>query len=52
MPSTPLLVPPVLAEVEATEAAADPLVLGVIAFVLLAALLLGLLMFGKGRPHS
>jgi len=31
---------------------ADPLVFGVIAFVILLAMLVALLMFGKGRSHS
>ncbi|MDQ3484244.1 MAG: hypothetical protein M3445_02340 [Actinomycetota bacterium] len=31
---------------------ADPLVFGVIAFVILLVMLVALLMFGKGRPHS
>ncbi len=34
------------------ELPADPLVFGALAFGLLLALLLALLMFGKGRPHS
>jgi len=46
--STPL----VIAAEELRELPAHPLVFGVVAFVLLIALLLGLLMFGKGRPHS
>ncbi len=37
---------------ELRELPADPIVFGVVAFVLLLALLIGLLMFGKGRPHS
>ncbi len=31
---------------------ADPIVFGLVTFVLLVALMVGLLMFGKGRPHS
>ncbi len=31
---------------------ADPIVFGLLAFGLLLALMLALLMFGKGRPHS
>ncbi len=31
---------------------ADPLVFGLISFVVLITLIVGLLMFGKGRPHS
>ncbi|MBA2573198.1 MAG: hypothetical protein M3423_00995 [Actinomycetota bacterium] len=42
----------VIAAEELRELPADPLVFGVVAFVLMLALLLGLLMFGKGRPHS
>ncbi|MBA2443919.1 MAG: hypothetical protein H0V49_01120 [Nocardioidaceae bacterium] len=42
----------VVAAEELRELPADPLVFGVVAFVLLLALLIGLLMFGKGRPHS
>lgn len=34
------------------ELPADPLVYGALAFGLLMLLMLGLLMFGKGRPHS
>jgi hypothetical protein len=37
---------------EGHELPAEPLVFGVVAFALLGALLLGVLMFGKGRPHS
>ncbi|MDP9444309.1 MAG: hypothetical protein M3P83_08145 [Actinomycetota bacterium] len=44
---------PALAEsAEHAPPAVDPVLLGVIAFAILAALLLGVLMFGKGRPHS
>ncbi len=31
---------------------ADPLVFGLISFVVLVALIVALMMFGKGRPHS
>ena len=34
------------------EIPADPLVFGALAFGLLMVMLLALLMFGKGRPHS
>ncbi len=34
------------------ELPADPIVFGALAFGLLMVLILGLLMFGKGRPHS
>ncbi|MEJ7706211.1 MAG: hypothetical protein WKF82_02385 [Nocardioidaceae bacterium] len=37
---------------ELRELPADPMVFGALAFVLLLLLLLGVLMFGKGRPHS
>ncbi|MEJ7742208.1 MAG: hypothetical protein WKF73_06455 [Nocardioidaceae bacterium] len=37
---------------ELRELPVHPLVFGALAFVLLLTLLLGLLMFGKGRPHS
>ncbi|MDQ4085623.1 MAG: hypothetical protein M3165_07355 [Actinomycetota bacterium] len=37
---------------ETAELPADPLVFGVSGFVILAALLVGVLMFGKGRPHA
>ncbi|MBA3265055.1 MAG: hypothetical protein H0T14_01595 [Nocardioidaceae bacterium] len=40
------------AEEELRDLPADPIVFGVLTFVILLALLLGLLMFGKGRPHS
>jgi hypothetical protein len=39
------------AEVE-HELPVDPIVFGLVAFAILGALLLGVLMFGKGRPHS
>ncbi|MEJ7707367.1 MAG: hypothetical protein WKF82_08900 [Nocardioidaceae bacterium] len=42
----------VVAAEELRELPADPIVFGALAFVLLMLLLLGLLMFGKGRPHS
>ena len=41
-----------LAAEESHELPASPIVFGLIAFVILGALLLGVLMFGKGRPHS
>ncbi len=41
----------VAAEEQLRELPADPIVFGAIAFLLLLALLMGLLMFGKGRPH-
>lgn len=41
-----------LAAEETHELPASPIVFGLIAFVILGALLLGVLMFGKGRPHS
>ena len=34
------------------ELPAEPIVFGLVAFALLSALLVGVLMFGKGRPHS
>jgi hypothetical protein len=34
------------------ELPVEPMVFGVVAFAMLGALLLGVLMFGKGRPHS
>jgi hypothetical protein len=34
------------------ELPADPIVFGLVAFALLSALIVGVLMFGKGRPHS
>ncbi len=40
------------AEEQTRDLPASPIVFGLIAFVLLLAMLLGLLMFGKGRPHS
>jgi hypothetical protein len=36
----------------ANELPAEPIVIGLLALGLLLALLVGLLMFGKGRPHS
>jgi len=35
-----------------TELPVPPIVFGLGAFAILSALLLGVLMFGKGRPHS
>lgn len=40
------------AEEAPRELPADPLVFGALAFGLLLVLMFGLLMFGKGRPHS
>jgi len=40
------------AEEPVRDLPADPLVFGVLAFVILVSLLAALLMFGKGRPHS
>jgi hypothetical protein len=40
------------AEEQSRHLPAPPIVFGLIAFGLLQALMLGLLMFGKGRPHS
>ncbi len=40
------------AEEPVRDLPADPLVFGVIAFVILLAMLVALLMFGKGRSHS
>jgi hypothetical protein len=37
---------------EGHELPAEPIVFGLVAFALLAALLVGVLMFGKGRPHA
>ncbi len=37
---------------ETHELPAEPLVFGLVAFAILLALLLGVLVFGKGRPHS
>ena len=37
---------------ETTELPADPMVFGGGAFLVFMALIVGLLMFGKGRPHS
>jgi hypothetical protein len=34
------------------ELPAEPLVFGLVAFAILAALIVGVLMFGKGRPHA
>jgi hypothetical protein len=40
------------AEEQTRDLPAPPVVFGVIAFGLLMLLMVGLLMFGKGRPHS
>jgi hypothetical protein len=37
---------------EVNELPADPIVFGLLAFAILGALIVGVLMFGKGRPHS
>ncbi len=37
---------------ETSELPAEPWVFGLVAFALLTAMLVALLMFGKGRPHS
>lgn len=42
----------VAAEETTRELPADPLVFGALAFGLLLMLMVALLMFGKGRPHS
>jgi hypothetical protein len=34
------------------ELPADPIVFGLVAFALLLALIVGVLIFGKGRPHA
>ncbi len=40
------------AEQQMRDLPADPIVFGALAFGLLLLLVLGVLMFGKGRPHS
>ena len=40
------------AEEHTRDLPADPIWIGLTAFVFLLALMAGLLMFGKGRPHS
>lgn len=40
------------AEEQTRDLPADPIVFGAITFAILLVLMLGLLMFGKGRPHS
>ena len=48
-----MLLTTVLAQAqETTELPVEPIVFGLGAFVILGSLLLGVLMFGKGRPHS
>lgn len=48
-----MLLTTVLAQAAAeTELPVPPIVFGLGAFAILSALLLGVLMFGKGRPHS
>jgi hypothetical protein len=50
----PMLLTTVVAQSaeESAELPADPMVFGVSAFAILCALLVGVLVFGKGRPHS
>jgi hypothetical protein len=50
----PMLLTTVVAQSaeHSTELPADPTVFGVGAFAILLALLVGVLVFGKGRPHS
>ncbi len=43
---------PFSAAEELRDLPADPIVFGALTFILLLSLLVGLLMFGKGRPHS
>jgi len=54
MSLTPLIttVVPGLSEGAAHEAAVNPYAVGIGVFALLAAMLVGLLMFGAGRDHS
>jgi hypothetical protein len=40
------------AEEHLRDLPAPPIVFGLVAFVILLVLMVGLLMFGKGRPHS
>ncbi len=40
------------AEEQTRDLPADPIVIGLVAFGLLLLMMLALLMFGKGRPHS
>jgi hypothetical protein len=48
-----MLLTTVLAQAaEETELPVDPIVFGLGAFAILGVLLLGVLVFGKGRPHS
>jgi len=37
---------------ETHEAPVDPIVFGLVAFAILSVLIVAVLMFGKGRPHS
>jgi hypothetical protein len=37
---------------ETHEPPVDPIVFGLVAFAILAVLIVAVLMFGKGRPHS
>jgi hypothetical protein len=37
---------------ETHEAPVDPIAIGLLAFAILAVLIVAVLMFGKGRPHS
>jgi hypothetical protein len=39
-------------EEQTRDLPAPPVVFGILAFTLLMVLMVGLLMFGKGRPHS
>jgi hypothetical protein len=43
---------PALSETHANEPAVNPYLIGVGTFVILLAMLVGLLMFGAGRDHS
>jgi hypothetical protein len=40
------------AEEQTRDLPADPIVIGLVTFIILLALMAVLLMFGKGRPHS
>jgi hypothetical protein len=50
----PMLLTTILAKAaeETNELPVDPIVFGLAAFVILGVLMLGVLAFGKGRPHS
>ncbi len=43
---------PLAAAEQTRDLPVDPIVFGLVTFVLLLTLMVGLLMFGKGRPHS